>query len=164
MLRKLGVVSQEGGIFATSIWAGWFLQLVLQIVVQPSYLADLGATRAPPELAAFAFGMNFMPAYLDSKGQELPNIIEPEYYGEVGDDGSQPNNGNAAALLQGSSDNNAAIGIGGAVSYEESSTEDVPGSQVVAGGLNKLKGLFNNKNKNDNNEYQDDDDVEEQAK
>ena len=84
MLRKLGVVvvSQEGGLFATSIWVGWFLQLVLQIVVQPSYLADIGATRAPPELAAFAFGMNFMPAYLDSKGQELPDIIEPDYYGE----------------------------------------------------------------------------------
>ena len=40
--------------------------------------------------------------------------------------------------MQGSTDNAA---IGGAVSSEESSTEDVPGSQV-AGGLKKLKGLF----------------------
>jgi hypothetical protein len=40
------------------------------------------AAREPPELAAFCFGINFMPAYLDSKSKSLPTSIEPTYYGE----------------------------------------------------------------------------------
>ena len=82
MLRKAGVLdSDDGGAFVCSIWFGWFVQLVLQIMVQPSILPGAIGARAPPELAAFAFGMNFMPAYLDSKANSMPAEIDREYYG-----------------------------------------------------------------------------------
>ena len=83
MVRKLGWIPKEdGGAFVCSIWVGWLIQLVLQIMVQPSVLAGATAARAPPTLTAFAFGMNFMPAYLDSKAKLLPGNMTPDYYGE----------------------------------------------------------------------------------
>lgn len=82
MLRKAGVLkSEDGGAFVSSVWFGWFVQLVLQIIVQPSILPGAAAARAPPTLTAFSFGMNFMPAFLDSKANSLPPKISREYYG-----------------------------------------------------------------------------------
>lgn len=84
ILKRYGLLvpAQDGGAFATSIWTGWLIQLVIQVIVQPSILPGAVAARFPPELAAFAFGMNFMPAYLDAKSNSLPNEIEPEYFGQ----------------------------------------------------------------------------------
>ena len=82
MLRYFGVFKpNDGGAFVCSIWFGWFVQLVLQIIVQPSILPGAIGARFPPELAAFAFGMNFLPAFLDSKANSLPTEIHPEDYG-----------------------------------------------------------------------------------
>jgi len=82
MLRQLGVVKpQDGGAFVSSIWLGWLVQLVLQNMVQPSILPGNPAAAAPPTLTAFGFGMNFMPAFLDSKANNLPATITREYYG-----------------------------------------------------------------------------------
>jgi hypothetical protein len=83
MLRKFGVVSRnDGGAFVCSIWFGWIVQLALQALVQPGVLPGPNAIGEPPELTAFCFGMNFMPAYLDSKSRSLPQSIAPDYYGE----------------------------------------------------------------------------------
>lgn len=82
MLKQKGFVKNEdGGAFVCSIWFGWLVQLVLQIMVQPSILPGATAARAPPTLAAFAFGMNFMPAFLDSKASSMPVELSREYYG-----------------------------------------------------------------------------------
>ncbi|CAB9530963.1 expressed unknown protein [Seminavis robusta] len=83
MLRYFGIMKpKDGGAFVCSVWFGWFVQLVLQIMVQPSILPGATAARAPPTLTAFAFGMNFMPAFLDSKAGSLPNETEiRDYYG-----------------------------------------------------------------------------------
>ena len=85
MLRKLGIIvpREDSGLFVCMIWAGWFIQLVVQIIVQPSILPGAAAARAPPTLTAFSFGMNFMPAYLDSKAKSLPENIDADYYGEI---------------------------------------------------------------------------------
>jgi len=50
-------------------------------MVQPSILPGNPAAAAPPTLTAFGFGMNFMPAFLDSKANSLPATITREYYG-----------------------------------------------------------------------------------
>lgn len=84
VLRYYGVLKpQDGGAFVAAVWFGWLVQLVLQIMVQPSILPGAVAARAPPTLTAFAFGMNFMPAFLDSKANSMPDDSEitPEYYG-----------------------------------------------------------------------------------
>jgi len=85
MLRQKGILkADDGGMFVMSIWFGWFVQLVLQIMVQPSVLIGGTAAAAPPTLTAFAFGMNFMPAYLDSKSNTLPELEGNDlraYYG-----------------------------------------------------------------------------------
>ena len=85
MLRKFGILvpKEDNGIFVCMIWVGWFIQLVIQIIVQPSILPGAVAARAPPTLTAFSFGMNFMPAYLDSKAKSLPENIDADYYGEI---------------------------------------------------------------------------------
>jgi hypothetical protein len=71
----------DGGAFVCSIYFGWLVQLVLQIMVQPSILPGPTSLQVPPTVTAFAFGMNFMPAYLDSKANSLPAEISREYYG-----------------------------------------------------------------------------------
>ena len=88
MLRKVGWISRNGNVFVWSIWFGWMAQLVIQILVQPSILPGVASLREPPELTAFCFGLNFMPAFLDSKSRSLPESIEPQYY-------SEGNNGDA---------------------------------------------------------------------
>ena len=81
-LRYFGVLkAQDGGLFVSSIWFGWIVQLILQIMVQPSILPGAVAARAPPTLTAFAFGMNFMPAFLDSKANGMPAETDRAYYG-----------------------------------------------------------------------------------
>jgi len=87
MLRQLGCVSRNGSAFVCSIWFGWVVQLVIQCLVQPSILPGLVSVREPPELIAFCFGMNFMPAYLDSKSRSLSPCIRPDYYAEGTNDG-----------------------------------------------------------------------------
>ena len=87
-MRKLGWVSRNGNAFVWSIWFGWIAQLVIQILVQPSILPGLTSLREPPELTAFCFGVNFMPAFLDSKSRSLPESIEPQYYSEGNDRGA----------------------------------------------------------------------------
>lgn len=82
ILKRYGVCTarQHGGAFVTSIWMGWLIQLVLQIIVQPAILPGAEAAGFSPELAAFSLGMNFMPAYLDSKSQGLAATIGERYY------------------------------------------------------------------------------------
>jgi len=82
MLRNVGWVSRHGNVFVWSIWFGWIAQLVIQILVQPSILPGFAGLREPPELTAFCFGINFMPAFLDSKSRSLPESIEPQFYSE----------------------------------------------------------------------------------
>ena len=81
-LRQFKVVDpRDGGMFATSIWFGWLLQLALQIMAQSMSLPGKTLAAFPPTVTAFAFGVNFMPAYLDSKANQIPEKISPEYYG-----------------------------------------------------------------------------------
>lgn len=81
-MRQCGVLRQEdGGAFVTAIWVGWLIQLVVQILIQPSVLPGSTAAALPPTVTAFAFGMNFMPAYLDYKANSLPAEITDQYYG-----------------------------------------------------------------------------------
>lgn len=86
MVRRVGVTVPQkhrhgdGQAFVCSVWSGWFIQLVLQCIVQPSIIPGATATGAPPTLVAFAFGMNFMPAFLASKSQSLLDVIRPDYY------------------------------------------------------------------------------------
>jgi len=82
-MRQFGVLhaADSDGAFPVSIWFGWLVQLAMQIITQPGSLPGGAAAANAPTVAAFAFGLNFMPAYLDSKARNTPDVLGPEYYG-----------------------------------------------------------------------------------
>lgn len=63
-----------------SIAFGWILQLSLQIFSQVGYLPGDMAAAAPAVIATLSFGLNLMPAYLDYKARDTPEMISKEYY------------------------------------------------------------------------------------
>jgi hypothetical protein len=70
-------------VFQYSMGFQWLNVLILQIVVQVSYLTgDLKANLAPI-LAALSLGLNLMPAYLDHKMNTMPETMPDDYYGEM---------------------------------------------------------------------------------
>jgi hypothetical protein len=64
--------------FQASIYAGWFLQIILQGVVQ---IGLQGAVPAAAGLVGVSFGLNVMPAFLDYKSRTVPLDINAQYYG-----------------------------------------------------------------------------------
>lgn len=68
--------------YQASIGLGWFLQLVLQVIVQPASLPPQFAAAAPA-VAALSLGLNLMPAFLDYKARNLPAYPQTllSYYG-----------------------------------------------------------------------------------
>jgi len=66
--------------FQVSMALGWFLQLVLQVIVQPASLPGGVAALNAPTVAAFALGQNVMPAFLDYKARTMPESIDHAYY------------------------------------------------------------------------------------
>jgi len=61
--------------FQLSMAFAWLLQTVLQAVVQLAPLPAAFAAVASP-IAAFAFGLNLMPAFLDYKARSVPESAE----------------------------------------------------------------------------------------
>lgn len=55
--------------------------MVLELMVQVSFAPGAAFAAAAPTRACMLFGMAFMPAYLDYKMHNTPDIIEPRYYG-----------------------------------------------------------------------------------
>jgi hypothetical protein len=60
---------------------GWVFQLVLQYIVQISYMVGDENAAAMPSLALLSLGMNLLPAYLDFKMRTTPHYLTNEYYG-----------------------------------------------------------------------------------
>ncbi|KAL3925886.1 MAG: hypothetical protein SGILL_000098 [Bacillariaceae sp.] len=60
---------------------GWFLQLVLQYIVQISYGSGDENAASLTSLALLSLGMNLMPPYLDYKMRTTPYFLTNEYYG-----------------------------------------------------------------------------------
>jgi hypothetical protein len=79
-----GSNSSNISLFQVSMFAGWFLQVTLQIITQVSY--SVGGTFAPaaPTVFCLSFGLNLMPAFLDFKMRNTPETILPEFYGLEG--------------------------------------------------------------------------------
>lgn len=75
-----GVGGAEDCKFQSTIYLGWFLQFVLQFLVQIGYLPGDALSDAVATLTAYSFGLNLMPAYLDYKCRTIPAKIEPSYY------------------------------------------------------------------------------------
>jgi len=85
MARSVGILDFGGGVFQMSVWFGWLVQLVLQIITQPSSFPGGMVAPIAPTVAAFAFGLNLMPAYLDSKASSMPeDVMTSRYYGRGG--------------------------------------------------------------------------------
>jgi len=90
--RGMLVQGDRAGVFQKSIWFGWLLQVTMQIMTQPASVPGAAANSAV--VAAFCFGQNLMPAYLDAKVRSIPESISPGYYGSA-EEGGQPQEGAA---------------------------------------------------------------------
>jgi hypothetical protein len=66
--------------FQFSVYVAWFLQIVLQVIVQIGYAPGATLAAATTTVLALSFGLNLMPAYLDQKMHTVPEVIEPSYY------------------------------------------------------------------------------------
>jgi hypothetical protein len=71
--------------FQLSMYASWFSQVVLQVIVQIGYADGATLAAATTTVLALSFGLNLMPAYLDQKMYSVPEVIEPSYYYDEGD-------------------------------------------------------------------------------
>jgi len=63
--------------------AGWFLQLILQYIVQISYIEGNENSAALPSLVLYSFGMNIFPPFLDYKMRTTPTSFNKDYYGTI---------------------------------------------------------------------------------
>jgi hypothetical protein len=61
----------DSNYFQASIYAGWFLQIILQGAVQIE-IGLQGAVPAAAGLVGVYFGLNVMPAFLDYKSRTVP--------------------------------------------------------------------------------------------
>jgi|UniRef100_A0A8J9SJ44 hypothetical protein len=77
----VGIFGTNDQSFQMSMFVGWFLQLVLQVLVQVGYVPGDGLAVAAPSITALSLGLNLMPAYLDYKARTLPEEIPTTYYG-----------------------------------------------------------------------------------
>jgi hypothetical protein len=70
---------RDDWIYQASIYAGWFLQIILQVVVQ---IGLQGPVPAAAAIVGVTFGLNVMPAFLDYKGRTAPLEKDAaQYYG-----------------------------------------------------------------------------------
>lgn len=69
-------------VFQYSMGFQWLNVLILQDIVQISYLPGGTNASMAPILACFSLGMNLMPAYLDHKMKTMPETMTDDYYGE----------------------------------------------------------------------------------
>jgi len=77
----VGVRGEKDINYQISMFAGWFLQVVLQAIVQVSYSPGGELAPASTTITAMSVGLNMMPAYLDYKSRTVPEEITPDYYG-----------------------------------------------------------------------------------
>jgi hypothetical protein len=67
--------------YQISVYIGWFIQFLFQVIVSPGIVPGMMLADAPAAIASISFGLNIMPAFLDYQARTTPEHFEDEYYG-----------------------------------------------------------------------------------
>ena len=67
--------------FSCAVGFGWLVQLFFQIIPQIGATSGADLAGVAAFVTSFGFGLNLMPAYLDHKSRNTPDVITPDYYG-----------------------------------------------------------------------------------
>jgi hypothetical protein len=76
----IGVFGTNDVSFQASMFLGFFVQLLLQVIVQIGYVPGDTLSAAAPKVFGLMVGLNLMPAYLDYKARTVPDDMPMEYY------------------------------------------------------------------------------------
>jgi hypothetical protein len=76
----LAITDKDDLSFQVGMLASWFLQFVLQVMVQIGYTTGSTYAGAVPSVTAMTLGLNLMPAFLDWKYRNTPRRIRSKYY------------------------------------------------------------------------------------
>jgi hypothetical protein len=83
--RGFGTRTVEGArgdhTFQIAVWTFFVLQVLFQVMVQIGYGMGEFLASAAPAITAICVPLVLMPAYLDWKGQQMPEIVSADYYG-----------------------------------------------------------------------------------
>lgn len=80
MALMVGVYGAKDHSFQTVMYFAWIAQVTLQVLVQVGYAPGPTFSGAAPTVTAFTVGLNLMPAYLDYKARNAPDMIGDDYY------------------------------------------------------------------------------------
>jgi hypothetical protein len=78
--ENIGVFGKEDMSYQVAMFCSWFLQFLLQVMVQIGYAPGTALAGAVPSVTAMTLGLNIMPAYLDWKYRVTPRRIRSKYY------------------------------------------------------------------------------------
>jgi hypothetical protein len=80
-LFHIGYFGEKDMSYQVSIFIGWFIQFLLQVVVSTAIVPGAMLADAPAAIACISFGLNVMPAFLDYQARTLPETFDSDYYG-----------------------------------------------------------------------------------
>ena len=78
---RIGYFGENDMSYQVSIFLGWFLQFLFQVVVSPGIVPGAMVADAPAAIASISFGLNIMPAFLDFQARSNPDVFEKDYFG-----------------------------------------------------------------------------------
>jgi hypothetical protein len=77
----VGYFGENDMSYQISIFMGWFIQFLFQVVVSPGIVPGATLADAPAAIACISFGLNVMPAFLDFQARANSDVIDPSFYG-----------------------------------------------------------------------------------
>lgn len=80
-MLRIGYFGDNDMSYQVSVFVGWFIQFLFQVVVSPGIVPGGMLADAPAAIACISFGLNVMPAFLDFQARANPDKFEPEFFG-----------------------------------------------------------------------------------
>lgn len=80
ILRGGNVVESNDNAFAASVFFGWLIQYILQVLTQIGHLEGGTKGSAAAGVTAVMIGLNLMPAFLDYKVRSIPEVLDIYFY------------------------------------------------------------------------------------
>jgi hypothetical protein len=77
---RVGYFGENDMSYQISIFVGWFIQFLFQVVVSPGIAPGGALADAPAAIACISFGLNVMPAFLDFQARANTDTIDPSFF------------------------------------------------------------------------------------
>ena len=78
---RVGYFGENDMSYQVSIFVGWFIQFLFQVMISPGIVPGGMFADAPAAIACISFGLNIMPAFLDFQARAKPDVFDPDFYG-----------------------------------------------------------------------------------